>query len=192
MAKHANLTSTALSGLLQDEEITRQATLQNREVIDFLLLLHNHKCEEFEGLCCMNLTSKAGDVQKVIDQMQDMIKDIKRETGDWLENIFTSWGLSGWVTSVIRTGLLILFVFILVLIAFSILRQIVSNLISRALNIPSVNQAAVLLVQESTEEEENYTELEPKSGPWKETAPTCQPWFADTYRDLRVPSPSGI
>ncbi|KFV57751.1 hypothetical protein N341_02050, partial [Tyto alba] len=25
-------------------------------VIDFLLLAHGHVCEEFEGLCCMNLS----------------------------------------------------------------------------------------------------------------------------------------
>ncbi|OWK60059.1 envelope glycoprotein [Lonchura striata] len=84
VVKQANVTSTALAGLLLDEEVTRQATLQNQAAIDFLLLLHDHSCEEFEGLCCMNLTSKGGDVRKAINKLQDMIKDIKKETGDWL------------------------------------------------------------------------------------------------------------
>lgn len=44
VAKQANLTSAALSDLLSDEEITRQATLQNRMATDFLLLLHKHDC----------------------------------------------------------------------------------------------------------------------------------------------------
>lgn len=144
VAKQANITSTALAGLLSDEEVTRQATLQNRAAIDFLLLLHSHSCEEFEGLCCMNLTSKAGDVWKAISQMQNMIKDIKRETGDWLNNIFGGWGISGWVSSVIKTGLLILFILILVLIMFGILRWVVSSLIAKALTIYTANPAVFL------------------------------------------------
>ncbi|RMC09590.1 hypothetical protein DUI87_13375 [Hirundo rustica rustica] len=43
VAKQANLTSNALAGLLSDEEVTRQATLQNRAAIDYLLLLHGHR-----------------------------------------------------------------------------------------------------------------------------------------------------
>nr|XP_030129174.3 uncharacterized protein LOC115495368 [Taeniopygia guttata] len=122
VAKQANVTSTVLAGLLSDEEVTRQATLQNRAAIVFLLLLHDHSCEEFEGLCCMNLTSKAGDVHKAIDSMRSMIKDIKKKPGDWLSDLFGNWGVSGWATSIIRSGLLILFVLILSLIIFGILR----------------------------------------------------------------------
>lgn len=95
VAKHANLTSNALSDLLRDEELTRQATLQNRAAIDFLLLLHDHRCEEFEGLCCLNLSSRAENIHKTIDRMQAMVKQIQHETGDWLSNIFNGWGLSG-------------------------------------------------------------------------------------------------
>ncbi|TRZ23928.1 hypothetical protein HGM15179_003199 [Zosterops borbonicus] len=78
VAKQANVTSNALAGLLQDEEITRQATLQNRAAIDYLLLLYHHTCEEFEGLCCFNLTSRAEDVRKSIRQLRDMVQDIKK------------------------------------------------------------------------------------------------------------------
>lgn len=44
VAKQANLTSTAISDLLEDETITRKAALQNRAAIDYLLLLHNRDC----------------------------------------------------------------------------------------------------------------------------------------------------
>lgn len=62
VTKQANLTSTALSNLLEDEEITRKATLQNRAAIDFLLLAHGNGCQEFDGLCCFNLSSKSQSV----------------------------------------------------------------------------------------------------------------------------------
>ncbi|XP_068856782.1 uncharacterized protein [Aphelocoma coerulescens] len=109
VAKQANLTSSALSDLLKDEELTRQATLQNRAAIDFLLLLHDHRCEEFKGLCCLNLSSRAENVHKTIDKMQAMVKQIQRETGNWLGNIISGWGLSGWAGSILRTGLILFF-----------------------------------------------------------------------------------
>ncbi|RMC17363.1 hypothetical protein DUI87_05944 [Hirundo rustica rustica] len=62
VAKQANLTTDALTNLLGEEETTRQATLQNRAAIDYLLLLHGHRCEEFKGLCCFNLSTKAENI----------------------------------------------------------------------------------------------------------------------------------
>ncbi|RMC19183.1 hypothetical protein DUI87_03788 [Hirundo rustica rustica] len=96
VAKQANLTSNALAGLLSDEEVTRQAMLQNRAAINDLLLLHGHRCEEFEGLCCFNLLTKAEDVHKAIQSIRGMVEDIKKETGDWLRRMFGNWGISGW------------------------------------------------------------------------------------------------
>ncbi|RMC10113.1 hypothetical protein DUI87_12911 [Hirundo rustica rustica] len=87
VAKQANLTTDALTNLLGEEETTRQATLQNRAAIDYLLLLHGHRCEEFEGLCCFNLSTKAENIHSTIQQMKDMIHSIKWETGDWLEKV---------------------------------------------------------------------------------------------------------
>lgn len=68
--KQANLISTAISSLLEDKEISRQATLQNHADIDFLLLLHGHECQECEGLCCMNLTSKAPNIHAALQDDQ--------------------------------------------------------------------------------------------------------------------------
>lgn len=94
VAKEANLTSTALSDLLSDEEITRQATIQNRVATDYLLLLHNHGCEEFEGFCCLNLSLKAENVHTTMDKIKTMVNNIKRETDNCLSGLFKGWGLS--------------------------------------------------------------------------------------------------
>ncbi|RMB95081.1 hypothetical protein DUI87_28452 [Hirundo rustica rustica] len=73
VAKQANLTSATICSLLEDEEITRQVTFQNPAAIDFLLLLHGHDYQEFEGLCCMNLSSKAPNVHMALREMRLMI-----------------------------------------------------------------------------------------------------------------------
>ncbi|KAM4722863.1 uncharacterized protein WCC33_009038 [Rhinophrynus dorsalis] len=56
MAKAIYHTSIALEGLLANVKSLRGMTLQNRAAIDYLLLKHNHGCEEFEGMCCFNLS----------------------------------------------------------------------------------------------------------------------------------------
>lgn len=86
--KQANLTSPALSTLLEDEEVTRKATLQNQAAIDFLCFTHGHGCEDFEGICCFNLSSKSETIHTSIQQMWKLIGNIKTETEDWLDNIF--------------------------------------------------------------------------------------------------------
>nr|XP_032603398.2 uncharacterized protein LOC116808104 [Taeniopygia guttata] len=129
-----------------------------------------------------NLTSKAGDVRKAINQMRDMIKDIKTETGDGLSDLVGNWGISGWATSILHSGLVIVFILILALVVFRILRRLVSNLITKALTVHATNPAVLLSAQGPEVDEEDQPVPEPE-GPWVETAPTCQPWFADTYPD---------
>ncbi|KFO56203.1 hypothetical protein N302_06230, partial [Corvus brachyrhynchos] len=38
--------------------------------IDFLLLAHGHSCEEFDGLCCMNLSDHSKSVFASIKELQ--------------------------------------------------------------------------------------------------------------------------
>ncbi|RMB99727.1 hypothetical protein DUI87_23729 [Hirundo rustica rustica] len=152
VVKQANLTTNALANLLDEEEITRQATLQNRVAIDYLLLLHGHRCEEFEGLCCFNLSSKAEDVHTAIRQMGEMVTNIKRETDDWLSGLFTNWGISGWVSSIIKTVLLCLFVLLLIMLAFGLLKRMLYNLISATTHSPLINHV-IVPTEESPEEE---------------------------------------
>ncbi|KFO62238.1 hypothetical protein N302_03229, partial [Corvus brachyrhynchos] len=110
-----NLTSSALSQLLEDEETTRQATIQNRAAINFLLLAHGHGCEEFEGLCCFNLSSHSQSIHATIQKMQDQIKDLKKDAGGWFDGLLGKWGLSSWVASIIKTAQWVILIIFLVL-----------------------------------------------------------------------------
>ncbi|KFQ49096.1 hypothetical protein N333_08448, partial [Nestor notabilis] len=38
--------------------------------IDLLLLAQGHGCEEFEGMCCMNLSDHSESIHKQIKQLQ--------------------------------------------------------------------------------------------------------------------------
>ncbi|XP_055556201.1 uncharacterized protein LOC129734873 [Falco cherrug] len=62
--KQLNLTSQILSSLLLDVDSVRHATLQNRAAIDFLVLADGHGCEDFEGMCCMNLSDHSISMHK--------------------------------------------------------------------------------------------------------------------------------
>ncbi|RMC03430.1 hypothetical protein DUI87_20627 [Hirundo rustica rustica] len=192
VAKQANLTSNALAGLLSDEEVTRQATLQNRAAIDYLLLLHGHRCEEFEGLCCFNLSTKAEDVHKAIQNIRDMVNDIKRETGDWLNGLFGDWGISGWVGSILKSVLLFLFVILLILIGFGIIKKMLSRLISSTTHAPSVNHVAVSSVpgwEEDVElEEDPEDRRHPEDEPQMEW-PTQPEWLTESYPDFEYHPP---
>ncbi|KAM3677666.1 uncharacterized protein VK521_018043 [Ammospiza maritima maritima] len=139
VVKQANLTSAAIYDLLTDEEITRKATLQNRAAIDFLLLLHHHQCEEFEGLCCMNLSSRAENVRHTILKMKDQVHQMEQETSDWLRDIFKGWGLGSWASSVLESVMKVVLVLFLLLICFSLVRGLVQRLVNK-ITAPSVNQ----------------------------------------------------
>ncbi|XP_063268743.1 uncharacterized protein LOC134558620 [Prinia subflava] len=194
VAKQANLTSSTLFNLLQDEDITRQATLQNRAAIDYLLLLHGHSCEEFEGLCCFNLSTRAESTRRLIEQMRGMIGDIKKETDDWMSNIFKGWGLSGWVGSILRTCLLILFIILIISIAFGLIRRMLFKLVSNSTSLPTPAAARVTMAtapDEDLEEfEEEFDEEDNGENLPHDQWPTQQEWFAECYPDSEyLPDP---
>ncbi|RMC19196.1 hypothetical protein DUI87_03801 [Hirundo rustica rustica] len=174
VAKQANLTTNALANLPDEEEITRQATLQNRVAINYQLLFHGHQCKEFEGLCCFNLSSKAEDVHAAIQKMRDMVSNIKRETDDWLSGLFSNWGISSWVSKMLL------------------------NLISTTAHSPSVNQV-IMLTEESPEEEGLGLEEVLEGTPEDERNPdeedhglgylTQHQWFAESYPELEYLPP---
>ncbi|KFP43244.1 hypothetical protein N324_02034, partial [Chlamydotis macqueenii] len=37
---------------------------------DFLLLAEGHGCQDFEGMCCMNLSDHLGSIHVSIDQLK--------------------------------------------------------------------------------------------------------------------------
>ncbi|PKU36455.1 endogenous retrovirus group k member 18 pol [Limosa lapponica baueri] len=45
-----------LAALSEEVAQVREATLENRAAIDYLLLRPNPGCEEFKGMCCCNLS----------------------------------------------------------------------------------------------------------------------------------------
>ncbi|KAL9854595.1 uncharacterized protein GJ701_003916 [Geothlypis trichas] len=161
--KQANLTSTAIAGLLADEKITRQATLQNRAALDYLLLLHHHRCEEFEGLCCFNLSSKAQNVQSALEQMQSLVKDIQQETEDWLGNLLSGLGLSGWAGSLLKDiifGVLIILAVVLgCSIVWAVIRRLVSRLVLHQVNM--VHFPAIEVDPEDPETSTAHPEITP-------------------------------
>ncbi|XP_077644184.1 uncharacterized protein LOC144247421 [Lonchura striata] len=130
VTKQANLTSAALSDLLEDEKITRKATLQNRAAIDFLVLAHGHGCKELDGLCCFDLSSKGQSVHSSIQEMRSLIGNVKQENEDWFKNLFKDWDLSGWAVSLLKDIFYFLVALFLVLLAFGILKRIVSKVIT--------------------------------------------------------------
>lgn len=116
LSKQTNATSIALSGLLSDVETVRHATLQNRAEIDFLFLVHGHGCEDFEGMCCMNLSSHIESVQKSIQVLKEGYKKLQVEDKDWFKKCFKDWRLKSWALSVVKTRLLIHVIIIVVLL----------------------------------------------------------------------------
>ncbi|KFV39089.1 hypothetical protein N341_11633, partial [Tyto alba] len=39
--------------------------------IDFLLLVHGHGCENFNGLCCMNLSDHSKSIHKNTEELHE-------------------------------------------------------------------------------------------------------------------------
>ncbi|TRZ10392.1 hypothetical protein HGM15179_016713, partial [Zosterops borbonicus] len=181
--------------LLQDERITRQATLQNRAAIDYLLLLHHHTCEEFEGLCCFNLTSRAENVRQSIQKIKDMVHQIQQESKDWFDQLFGNWGLSGWVNSLVKTLVIILIVLFLIGLAFGLIKHLMQKAITRATSALSVNQvwASAPPPEEWIEMQQLPPEEDDEKAPDSEDFipevedqwPTQQPWFEEVYPSVR-------
>lgn len=194
VAKQANLTSNAFAGLLSDEEITRHATLQNRTATDYLLLLHQHSCEEFEGFCCFNLSSKAEDVRKSISQIRERVDDIKKESKDWFDNIFGNLGLWNWTGSIIKTGLLIFYIILITAIALRLIKKLLSKLVVTATS-PKLNWAEMAentKMQDLSAQEENVDFLPEVQGQWPipfNEWPTNQQWFGELYPNSEYLAP---
>lgn len=66
----------ALSGLLLDADSITYTTLQNRAAIDILLLAHNHGCQDFEGMCCMNLSDHSESIYKSTANLKERVNQL--------------------------------------------------------------------------------------------------------------------
>ncbi|XP_074172436.1 uncharacterized protein LOC141567811 [Rhinolophus sinicus] len=79
MVKALNATSQAIHALGEELGQVREAVLENRAAIDYLLLRYNHGCEEFKGLCCFNLTDNSHLIEGKVKQIHDLISNIKQK-----------------------------------------------------------------------------------------------------------------
>ncbi|KFO54020.1 hypothetical protein N302_09920, partial [Corvus brachyrhynchos] len=55
--------------------------------IDFLLLARGHGCDEFEGLCCMDLSSTIKSIHSKIEELRAHIDNLRVEGDDWFSNL---------------------------------------------------------------------------------------------------------
>lgn len=133
--KQANLTSRVLSDLADGISKIQHAVLQNRMAIDFLLLAHGHGCEDFDGMCCMDLEDKSKSIHKKIQQLIEHSNNIKKDAGFFgLEGLTNWFGLEGWLKSCIKSILLIIIIVIVGLMCFTCLMSCVRKLIERMMN----------------------------------------------------------
>ncbi|KFO77708.1 hypothetical protein N303_04839, partial [Cuculus canorus] len=59
--------------------------------IDFLLLAQGHGCEEFEGMCCLNLSDHSTSIHAKLKRLQQGLHQLKQEDG---------WGIDNWIQSI--------------------------------------------------------------------------------------------
>jgi len=68
--------SLALYVLKQFREI-QHAALQNRAAVDYLLLRHNRGCQEFEEMCCFNLSDTSHLVEGRTEDLKHLMEGLK-------------------------------------------------------------------------------------------------------------------
>lgn len=71
VAKGLNATS-ALALINQGLQEQRQAVLDNRAAIDYLLLFHHQGCEKIKNMCCFNLTDSGPGIEDKIKQLGEL------------------------------------------------------------------------------------------------------------------------
>ena len=60
-----------------------------------------HECEEFEGMCCMNLSDHSISIHKQLSQLQENLNKIGYYTdpfSDWLESL----GFGPWIRQILK------------------------------------------------------------------------------------------
>ncbi|KFO60421.1 hypothetical protein N302_03585, partial [Corvus brachyrhynchos] len=56
--------------------------------IDTLLLAHRHRCEDFDEMCCMNLSDHSKSIHAHIKELQTSVSKLCEESeSDWLNSL---------------------------------------------------------------------------------------------------------
>ncbi|XP_072186952.1 syncytin-2-like [Excalfactoria chinensis] len=144
LAKQTNATSEALSQLLMDVDSIRHATLQNRAAIDFLLLAQGHGCEEFEGMCCMNLSDHSVSIHKQLQTLHTLTNNLQVNSGFGLDDWLRGLGLGPWLTSLLQhlitIGLVLMAIILIVPCLFKCLQNALMRMIDSKYNASLVVQ----------------------------------------------------
>ncbi|XP_048220100.1 uncharacterized protein LOC125364550 [Perognathus longimembris pacificus] len=85
--KVTNLTAVILEEINQEMKELRTGVLQNRAAIDYLLLKNHLGCEQFEGMCCFDITDNSQKIQSQLEQLKREMAKMK--TSD-------DWGFPNW------------------------------------------------------------------------------------------------
>ncbi|KAK4810707.1 hypothetical protein QYF61_007681 [Mycteria americana] len=113
--KQAKVTTQVIETLLEDQNSLRHAILQNRAAIDFLLLAQGHGCEDFEGMCCMNLSDHSESIHKQLRWLKEHANKIRQNQGffdEWLTSLFGS--LPSWLKGLLAEGLRLLIISVII------------------------------------------------------------------------------
>jgi len=131
--KQASVTTKVLQSPLEDQSSLRHEVLQNRAAIDFLLLAQGHGCEDFEGMCCMNLSNHSKSIHKQLQWLEQHANQIQQNQG-FFDGLLTSLfgNLPAWLNSLIveilRICIVLLAVGITICICFSCLKKALSKM----------------------------------------------------------------
>jgi len=98
-----------------------------------LFLRQDRGCQDFDGMCCMNLSDHSESIHKSVQDLQNRVKKLQVDDG-W--NIFGVLfrGLSGWIKNLLKTRLVCLIAFLCVLICVPCLLQCIQKMIQNAMN----------------------------------------------------------
>lgn len=154
LAQQTNATSLALAGLLSDVGSVRHATLQNRAAIDFLLLAHGHGCEDFDGMCSINLSDHSKSIHAHTKELQTSVSTLREESeSDWLNSLFGNWQIAGWVKNLLKIGCLILLVMFCILLNVPCLLSFLQRALQK-----SINAAFVIQKKGAPDETDSWTD----------------------------------
>lgn len=112
VVKDINNTSVALTELLLDVQGVRKAALQNRAAIDYLLLKHNRGCNDFDGMCCFNLSDHSVSIHSHIDILHKLVQEVKQDVDkgwwDWIFGWLPDFGQLRYILGIILVIICIL------------------------------------------------------------------------------------
>ncbi|XP_036261265.1 uncharacterized protein LOC118700791 [Molothrus ater] len=129
--KQINIISEILNELTTDVGSIHHAVLQDRAAIDFLLLAQGHGCEDFEGMCCMDLSDHSESIHKKLSLLKENMKKltvVENSFDKWLK----SWGITGWLKDLVHFGIMILCILFSILLILPCLLCCVHKIIDRA------------------------------------------------------------